>query len=143
MDFSEADRKEFELRCGDVLICEGGEVGRTAIWREELKDVYFQKALHRVRLDPGKAVPEYIQFSMWFMAEHGGFSDFTNSATIAHLTGVKLKNLPLPLPSIDLQNRFATIAESIEQQKSSLRTHLAELNTLFASLQSRAFRGEL
>ena len=69
MDFDEADREEFELRDGDLLICEGGEVGRTAIWREELDGVYFQKALHRVRLAPRRAVPEYIMYYMWFMAQ--------------------------------------------------------------------------
>ena len=143
MDFDESDRNEFELRNGDLLICEGGEVGRTAIWREELQEVYFQKALHRVRLDPEKSVPEYILYYMWFMAEHGGFSDFTNSATIAHLTGVKLKSLPLPLPGIELQHHFAAIVDSIEKQKAKQVAHLEELDTLFASLQSRAFKGEL
>jgi len=143
MDFTEKDRKEFELRKGDLLICEGGEVGRTAIWRGGMADVYFQKALHRVRLNPSKSTPAYVQYYMWFMAKNGGFRDFTNSATIAHLTGVKLKALPFPMPPLDLQRRFATIVESVEQQKNRLRAHLAELDTLFASLQSRAFNGEL
>ena len=143
MDFTEADREEFSLKSGDLLICEGGEVGRTAVWRGELRDVYFQKALHRVRLDPSRALPEYIRFYMWFMAEHGGFSDFTNSATIAHLTGVKLKSLPVPLPSIEIQRHFAAIVESVDQQKASQRAHLDELDSLFASLQSRAFHGDL
>ena len=136
MDFDEADREEFELRDGDLLICEGGEVGRTAIWREELDGVYFQKALHRVRLAPRRAVPEYIMYYMWFMAQNGGFRDFTNTATIAHFTGIKLKGLPTPLPPCDLQCRFAAIVESVERQKAGQRAHLAELDTLFASLQS-------
>ena len=48
-----------------------------------------------------------------------------------------------PVPPVDLQHRFAAIAESVERQKTSQRAHLAELDTLFASLQSRAFRGDL
>ena len=143
MDFDEADREEFELRDGDLLICEGGEVGRTAIWRRELDGVYFQKALHRVRLASGRAVPQYILYYMWFMARNGGFRDFTNTATIAHLTGIKLKSLPTPLPPFDLQCRFAAIVQSVERQKTSHSAHLVELDTLFASLQSRAFRGDL
>ena len=87
MDFSESDRKEFKLEDGDLLICEGGEVGRTAIWRGTHDRIYFQKALHRVRLDPKVAVPEYVFQFMWFMAKNGGFRDVTTSATIAHLTG--------------------------------------------------------
>jgi len=143
MDFSEDDREEFSLKAGDVLICEGGEVGRTAIWRGERHNVYFQKALHRVRLNQKLSIPEYIQYFMWFMAKNGGFKDFTTSATIAHLTGAKLKTLPVPLPPLDLQIRFATIVEAVEKQKDRLRAHLAELDTLFASLQHRAFNGEL
>jgi type I restriction enzyme, S subunit len=54
-----------------------------------------------------------------------------------------LRDMPIPLPPLSLQHRFATIVESIEQQKTRLRAHLAELDTLFASLQSRAFNGEL
>jgi type I restriction enzyme S subunit len=49
----------------------------------------------------------------------------------------------IPLPPLDLQARFASIVESIEHQKTRLKAHLAELDTLFASLQSRAFNGEL
>ncbi len=47
------------------------------------------------------------------------------------------------LPPIDQQNRFAAIVGSVEQQKARMRAHLAELDALFASLQSRAFNGEL
>ncbi|MDM8516829.1 restriction endonuclease subunit S [Desulfobacterales bacterium HSG16] len=89
MDFNEKDRKEFRLRFGDVLICEGGEVGRSAIWRDELKECYFQKALHRVRPDITKILPEYIVHLLWFYAKNGGFQNHVTSVTIAHLTGVK------------------------------------------------------
>ena len=143
MDFSESDCEEFKLEDGDLLICEGGEVGRTAIWHGAHNRIYFQKALHRVRLDPTVAVPEYVFQFMWFMAKNGGFRDLTTSATIAHFTGVKLKRLPCPQPPLKLQHRYAAIVASVEQQKARQRAHLTELDTLFASLQSRAFRGNL
>ena len=143
MDFSESDCEEFKLEDGDLLICEGGEVGRTAIWHGAHNRIYFQKALHRVRLDPTVAVPEYVFQFMWFMAKNGGFRDLTTSATIAHLTGVKLKRLPCPRPPLKLQHRYAVIVKSVEQQKTSQRAHLADLDTLFTSLQARAFRGDL
>jgi type I restriction enzyme S subunit len=55
----------------------------------------------------------------------------------------EVKRLNYPLPPIDLQRQFAIIVESVERQKARLRAHLAELDTLFASLQSRAFNGQL
>lgn len=64
-------------------------------------------------------------------------------AIFQNLTTRDVKAMRLPTPSIDLQNRFAAIVESVERQKAVQRTHLVELDTLFASLQSRAFRGEL
>ena len=143
MDFSVSDQAKFKLEEGDLLVCEGGEVGRTAIWRDAHDRIYFQKALHRVRLDPKVASPEFVFQFMWFMAKNGGFRELTTSATIAHLTGVKLKRLPFPCPPLELQHRYAAIVNSVEQQRANQRAHLAELDTLFASLQSRAFRGDL
>ena len=49
MDFNESDRIEFELHDGDLLVCEGGEIGRCAVWHNNVQPCYFQKALHRVR----------------------------------------------------------------------------------------------
>ena len=54
-----------------------------------------------------------------------------------------LRGMPIPLPRADLQHRFAAIVESVERQKARMRAHLAELDALFASLQSRAFSGTL
>ena len=54
-----------------------------------------------------------------------------------------IRSLAIPLPPLDLQHRFGALVESVEQQKANQRAHLAELDTLFASLQSRAFRGDL
>ena len=53
MDFSPIERQKFELRRGDLLVCEGGEPGRCAVWNGELENCYFQKAVHRVRPKPG------------------------------------------------------------------------------------------
>ena len=60
MDFDEKDRNEFELREGDLLVCEGGEIGRCAIWHNEVQPCYFQKALHRVRCKREYLLPEYL-----------------------------------------------------------------------------------
>jgi len=54
-----------------------------------------------------------------------------------------MRKVQVPVPPLDLQHRFADIVKSVEQQKANQRAHLAELDTLFASLQSRAFGGDL
>ena len=68
MPFLDRELIELELKYGDLLICEGGEVGRTAIWKNEMQDVYFQKALHRVRPNTNKVTSEYLAYFFWFTA---------------------------------------------------------------------------
>jgi type I restriction enzyme, S subunit len=143
MDFDDKDKREFSLRYGDLLICEGGAVGRAAIWREQLSDCYFQKALHRGRPKPDLATSEYLLFFLWYMANNGGLADFTTVATIAHLTGEKLRKVPTPVPPLELQNQFTNFY--LEFQKKMLKAQSANtsLETLFSSLQDQAFNGTL
>ena len=139
MDFTEKERQEVSLKKGDLLICEGGEVGRCAIWKEELEDCYFQKAIHRVRLHLNIIIPDYLQFLMWFYAKNGGLKDFVTVSTIAHLTGVKLKSLPIPVPPLPLQAHFAEVVAQIEVQKAQVGRSLAESEALFEGLLAGYF----
>ncbi|WP_060674642.1 restriction endonuclease subunit S [Rossellomorea vietnamensis] len=143
MDFLDEELETLSLKKGDLLICEGGEVGRTAIWEWDNKSIYFQKALHRARIKNNLATPEYLQSVMQYFAGNGGFKDFTSKATIAHLTGVKLKRIPIPNPPLNKQQEFTAIVHRIRQEKSLLLTTLRELENLFNSIMQRAFKGEL
>ena len=71
------------------------------------------------------------------------FSKKAAGAVVRNLNTKLVSQILVPVPPLGLQHRFAAIVESVEQQKASQRTHLAELDTLSASLQSRAFRGDL
>jgi type I restriction enzyme S subunit len=142
MDFDEKARKVFRLKGGDLLICEGGEPGRAAVWRGEIEECYYQKALHRARPRAGLAISEFLAWQLWFLANRGGLGDHVTSATIAHLTGEKLSAMKIPLPPIELQREFAHRVTAVEKLKTAQRASLAELDALFATLQHRAFRGE-
>jgi len=69
--------------------------------------------------------------------------DVATGANYPAVSDAKVRASSMPLPPLDVQRRFATIVESVERQKALQRAHLAELDTLFASLQQRAFNGEL
>lgn len=122
---------------------ERGQPGRAAIWRSEIEECYFQKALHRARPHPKLANPEYLVWLFWFLAHRGGLGDHVTATTIAHLTGEKLKVMNISVPPLPLQQEFARRVEAIKQLKTTLRESLAQLDALFASLQHRVFRGEL
>lgn len=143
MDFNEAAREEFRLKDGDLLICEGGEPGRAAIWKGDLAECYYQKALHCARPYKDLANSEYLAWLLWFLSSRGGLGDHVTAATIAHLTGEKLKAMKIPLPPLDLQKEFAHRIEATEKLKAAHKASLAKLDELFSSLQYRAFRGEL
>ena len=73
----------------------------------------------------------------------GDLKRFSKGTNTKYLTMVILNRMPILVPPLDRQRRFAAVVESIEEQKARQRTHLAELDTLFDYLQSRAFRGDL
>jgi len=141
MDFDEKDRKEFRLEFGDVLICEGGEVGRAAIWRNEIEECYFQKALHRARPNPKFTNPEYIVHLLWWMAQSGGLVDATSQVTFAHLTGEKLKELVIPVPPLSLQEEFAGVVARVELLRGRMSEAGRQVEGLFESLLAEAFDG--
>lgn len=139
MDFSESERAKFSLRDGDVLVCEGGEVGRCSIWRNELKECYFQKALHRVRVQ-SPLTPEYLQEYFYWMSKLGGFSKSVSQVTFSHLTSEKLKRLPVPIPSPGLLAQFSEIFIKIDSQKQKLNKHSDDLKYFSDSLSSQFFQ---
>ena len=115
MDFDESDQSEFELRDGDVLATEGGEVGRSAIWHNQLEHCYFQKAVHRIRCHKDCLLPEYLVWAFKMKSELGLFYPYTSKSTIAHLTGKKIKQVPLQLPPLALQCEFADFATRVDK----------------------------
>lgn len=140
MDFDEEDQKEFELIDGDLLVCEGGEIGRCAIWHNEMQPCFFQKALHRVRCNKDIVLPDYMAYWFKYNCDHNGFSDIAGAkATIAHLPGAKLKKLIVTVPPLDLQHEFATFVEQINKSKFEVQQSLEKLETLKKSLMQKYF----
>jgi len=140
MDFTEADRQEFELRKGDLLVCEGGEVGRCAIWNNELEHCYFQKALHRVRCDTSVILPEYLAFTFLLHSKYNGFEDaISGVSTIAHLPGDRLKKLQVIVPPLPLQQKFAAFVHQVDAAKAAARREMAALETLRGKMMQEFF----
>ena len=143
MDFPPEQRNEFLLRQGDLLICEGGEVGRSAIWDEQIPECYFQKALHRVRPHTNKCVAEYLLYLLWALARRGGLIDLNSKATIPHLTGVQLAALQIPLPPVNLQRAFAGLVQRASAVTQKRLASGNKLEALFRTMLHRAFTGDL
>jgi type I restriction enzyme S subunit len=136
--------RRYTVAPGDVLITIMGTCGRCAIVPERVGTAINTKHLCCITLDQQKCIPRFLHayFLRHPVAQHHLQSQ-TKGAIMEGLNMGIIKAMPVRLPPLDLQTRFASIVESIEQQKARLKAHLAELDTLFASLQSRAFNGEL
>lgn len=140
MDFNEADRIEFELRDGDLLVCEGGEIGRCAVWHNEIQPCYFQKALHRVRCKKEIVLPDYLAWWFKYNCDNKGFAAIEGAkATISHLPGAKLKALLVSVPPIEQQKQFATFVEQTEKSKTTISHSLEKLETLKKALMQEYF----
>lgn len=140
MDFNEKEQIEFSLEDDDLLVCEGGEIGRCAIWHNEITPCYFQKALHRVRCNKSIIIPIYLAWWFKFNCDNNGFSEIEGAkATIAHLPGAKLKKLPIAVPPLTLQNQFADFVKQVDKSKSILQQELDKAQMLFDSLMQEYF----
>ena len=140
MDFDVNERTEFELRDGDLLVCEGGEIGRCAVWHNELQPCFFQKALHRVRCNREIIHPDYLSWWFKYNCEYNGFESISGAkATIAHLPGVKLKQLDVVVPPLDLQNQFADFVAQVDKSKLAVQKSLEQLEILKKSLMQAYF----
>lgn len=116
MHFDEADRSRYELRSGDLLVCEGGEVGRAAMWRGELSPCFYQKALHRVRVRR-PANTRFLMYVLRGAAGRGVFANEGNTSTIVHLTAEKLRAHRFPCPPTDEQD---LIVEELDRDAATL-----------------------
>jgi len=113
MDFENADIERYSLKPGDLLVCEGGDVGRAAIWRGELRVCYYQKALHRLR--PTCAVSDAVDFlyyALYGSAKSGRFTAMEGKSTIAHLTAEALRRYHFTFPPLEEQQAIAAYLNS-------------------------------
>ena len=133
MPFEDREQERYGLKAGDIVICEGGEAGRAAIWDGRLPDLKFQKAIHRVR--PGPRLHNRY-FVHQLMADHeaGRLGDYLTGATIKHFTGQDLARYMFPLPPLAEQRRIAEVLDRAEALRAKRRAALAQLDSLTQSL---------
>ena len=113
MRFEENEQERYGLRYGDLVVCEGGEPGRCAIWKEQVPNMKIQKALHRVRVHDGL---DYRYLYYWFLwaGRRGALDQYFTGATIKHMPGQKLKEVVIDKPSIEIQRRIADILSAYD-----------------------------
>lgn len=144
MDFNDAEMKKFRLKYGDLLVCEGGEVGRTALWRDELTECYFQKAIHRLRPLSDEMLPEFF---LYWMERAFRFANIYGVAgtqtTIAHLPQEKLQAMKIPKPSLQDQKQIVGLLLACDNKAIALEKESALLDELFRAMLEELMTGRL
>lgn len=104
MRITESEIERYEVRSGDLVVCEGGEPGRCAVWRDD-RTMFFQKALHRVRPDETVSV-DYLHHYLRLAAFSGRLEPLLTGTTIKHLPGINLARVHVAVPPLDTQHRI-------------------------------------
>jgi type I restriction enzyme S subunit len=147
MDFNPLERQKFDLVFGDLLVCEGGEVGRTAIWRGELTECYFQKAIHRVRPLSTQEDGRFLFYVLYAVANLGVFKVEGNKSTIVHLTAEKFKGHRFAFPSLTEQRSIILFLDRetaiIDALISRVREGIEKLKEYSSALISAAVTGKI
>ena len=106
MWFSKVEMKRLLLKKGDILLNEGGDVGRTVMWNNELDECYFQNSVNRIRLV--KDNPTYIKYQSILIHKMGYYDSIVSRVSIPHLTKEKLEGVKYIVPPLSEQEHIVS-----------------------------------
>lgn len=145
MRFEDSEYERYSIKKGDLVICEGGYPGRGAIWNNE-EDIFFQKALHRVRSHKS-IYNRWILYYLYLSDKNGELKKSFTGAGIQHFTGRALKALKIPVPTESMANKYIEKIDRIFNEVQLLENNyirkLAGIDELKKSILQKAFSGEL
>ncbi|HPO56797.1 MAG TPA: restriction endonuclease subunit S [Ignavibacteriaceae bacterium] len=111
MWFSEAELEKLRIEEFDLLVSEGGEVGRTCIWQKELEECFIQNSVHKITIEQNQD-PLFFLYLMYYLGSIGLFESIVNRISIAHLTGEKIKDIPVWHPHKTEQHQIVQYIEA-------------------------------
>ncbi len=145
MKIEEKEFEKYTICKNDLVICEGGEPGRCAVWEKD-ETIFYQKALHRVRFTI-KAEPRFYMYYLWYITQSGSINKFYTGTGIKHLTGQSLEKIPVPVTDIGEQKRLLELIEMrlsvCDNIEKTVDAALAQADAMRQSILKQAFEGKL
>jgi type I restriction enzyme S subunit len=146
MWLSKNDKKNLRLVDGDLLVSEGGDVGRSCIWRSELEECYFQNSVNRIRAKKSD-LNMYLYYWIFTIKESGYIDVLCNKSTIAHFTAEKLENVIVPFPPVKEQTLIVNYLDKATTKVDTLifqaEKAIKLLNERRSALISAAVTGQI
>lgn len=130
---TEIELQKFSIKKGDILVCEGGEVARSAVVQEDYHGFVFQNSLHRVR-EQGKGVNVFLHYLLNAVRNSGFINILVNKATIAHFTKEKFSSLKICVPPIEEQR---AITSFLNERTSEIDSLIADKEKLIELLEEK------
>ncbi|BAY94825.1 MULTISPECIES: restriction endonuclease subunit S [unclassified Tolypothrix] len=147
MDINPNEYERYLVKNGDLLVCEGGESGRSAIVQGVDGILGFQKAIHRLRVIGTEEIPRFLFYIFYYLVKLGVFVAEGNPNTITHLTVEKLKLYRLPKPPKKEQQAIVTYLDhktaEIKQQKAKILEAIELLKEYRTALITNAVTGKI
>lgn len=148
--FDAHEQRQYRLQKNDILICEGGDVGRTIIWDRD-SEMYYQNALHRVRFFGNYVLPEYFRSLMECYKGIGLIDECSSGMTIKHFVQGALNSIPIPLPPLAEQKRIVARVDELMKRIDEMEKTEKDITALYgafpgdmkASLLQAAIQGKL
>jgi len=148
MSFAPTEWERYLLHPGDLLVCEGGELGESAVWQGAVSPCFYQKALHRLRpLDTGRDIAQFFYHVLYAGAHIGVFTAGASVSTIGHLTAEKLRIHRFPFPPVEEQHAIGQVLEKhgerIDRTLSLVGQSIELLHEYRSSLINAAVTGQI
>ena len=147
MNFTKAEEVRFELQPNDLLVCEGGDIGRTARWSEDIRGCYYQNHLHRLRALNDQVDAQFSVYWFWYAFQIAKlYFGRGNTTTIPNLSRSRLAELPMVLPPLPEQKKIAhilsTVQRAIEAQERIIQTTTELKKAIMQKLFTEGIRNE-
>lgn len=146
MDIDAHELERYTVAPGDVLVCEGGEVGRAAVVEKIPGTIGYQKALHRLRSHQENELPKFVYYTLIWAASTKVF-DVEGASTIAHLTADQLRRYRFPQPPLNEQKEICSFLDAlcgkIEHQTEKVNEAIDRLTEYRSALITAAVTGQI
>lgn len=146
MWFSEKEMKIYRLEKDDLVMSEGGEVGKTCLWENQLEECYIQNSAHKVTI-MNDGLPKFYLYLFFIYGNKGGFESIVNRVSIAHLTKDKLINVKCLVPPKQEQQKIVNYVETetqkIDKTISTIEKEIALVEEYKTALIAEAVTGKI
>lgn len=140
MNFSTSEEEKLRLVKGDLLLCEGGDIGRTAMWNNEIDGCYYQNHLHRLRKINKNVDENYILFYLHYAFVYAKlYTGRGNVTTIPNLSKSRLSELEVLVPTLLEQQKIVKILTTLQETISIQEELLLKLKVLKQSMMHHLF----